>query len=247
MSLIDKQLQEVWNALRADSPQRHDTLRAIRIKHLRGIRDLRVPFQYPVSVLAGPNGCGKSTVLFACACAYRDPERGTRELVPSSLFPNFVDPQRGTLSDTVEHTELEFDYVHGGEGYAMAWKRGKSWNRSFMGRKGGRQPERSLYLRTLAIWNALDQHAEDYAPVLGSTSADLKARMREIDRLGEGAVRQRHAARNGLFALSEELNGTVENVARIVARTETEANRGDMARFRIELGEQIDKWRQDAP
>ena len=32
----------------------------------------------------------------------------------------------------------------------MAWKRGKSWNRSFMGRKGGRQPERSLYLRTLA-------------------------------------------------------------------------------------------------
>ena len=521
MSLIDKQLQEVWNALRADSLQRHDALRAIRIKHLRGIRDLRVPFQYPVSVLAGPNGCGKSTVLFACACAYRDPERGTRELVPSSLFPNFVDPQRGTLSDTVEHTELEFDYVRGGEGYAMAWKRGKSWNRSFMGRKGGRQPERSLYLRTLAnltnpsevrgllqlarkpfhteeltsdllilahrilprryrnlsvisaqtrtllfarvddlpagysefhmssgerailriskdisalqgalvlideveaglhpytqqqamlelqrialrkklqvvvashspvvldsvppearifldrdadtaevrvmpvfrdifqkalygqtrdrlsvlcedavaeeiirgvldvlnaemalrhddvvvgrntgrddfpghvrtlgavdklgdfllvldgdsrhleatikavaadfghsarplflpgeepperwIWNALEQHAEDYAPVLGSTSADLKARMREIDRLGEGAVRQRHAAKDGLFALSDELNSTVENVARSVARTETKANRGDMARFRIELGEQIDKWRQDGP
>ena len=71
--------------------------------------------------------------------------------------------------------------------------------------------------------------------------------MREIDRLGEGAVRKRHAAKDGLFALSDELNSTVENVARIVARTETEANRGDMARFRIELGEQIDKWRQDGP
>ena len=32
----------------------------------------------------------------------------------------------------------------------MAWKRNKSWNRSFMGRKGGTQPERNVYLRTLA-------------------------------------------------------------------------------------------------
>ena len=32
----------------------------------------------------------------------------------------------------------------------MLWKRGKGWNRSYMGRKGGRQPERQLYMRTLA-------------------------------------------------------------------------------------------------
>ena len=57
MSLIEKQLKEVWDALRADSLQRADALRAIRVKHLRGVRDLRVSFQYPVSVLAGPNGC----------------------------------------------------------------------------------------------------------------------------------------------------------------------------------------------
>ena len=64
-----------------------DSLRVTRIKHLRGIRDLRVPFPYPVCVLAGPNGCGKSTVLFACACAYQDPDRGPRDFAPSSLFP----------------------------------------------------------------------------------------------------------------------------------------------------------------
>ena len=32
----------------------------------------------------------------------------------------------------------------------MVWSRGKSWNKSFMGKKQGAQPERSLYLRTLA-------------------------------------------------------------------------------------------------
>ena len=32
----------------------------------------------------------------------------------------------------------------------MLWRRGKSWGRSFLGRKGGAQPVRDVYLRTLA-------------------------------------------------------------------------------------------------
>lgn len=150
MLLVDRQLREVWDSLRAQQAQRPDALRAVAVRRLRGIRDLRVSFTYPVSVLAGPNGCGKSTVLFACACAYRDPSRGSREFVPTSLFPNFIDPSGEGISDTVDRTELEFDYVHRGAAYAMAWRRGKSWNRSFLGRKGGRQPERPVCLRTLA-------------------------------------------------------------------------------------------------
>ena len=102
MSLIAKQLEEVWNALRASNGQRRHVLQEVRLRNLRGIRDLRVPFHYPVSVLAGPNGCGKSTVLFACACAYRDPDRGPKEPAPSSLFPNFTDTLEGTLSDATE-------------------------------------------------------------------------------------------------------------------------------------------------
>ena len=60
MALIETQLEEVWGALRAQGPQRANALTEVRIKNLRGIRDLRVPFNYPVCVLAGPNGCGKS-------------------------------------------------------------------------------------------------------------------------------------------------------------------------------------------
>lgn len=150
MSLIANELREVWDALRADNRSRDDSLSEVRVKRLRGIRDLRVPIEYPVSVLAGPNGCGKSTVLLACACAYRDTNRNPKELAPSSLFPNFTDGQQGTLSDAVDETELEFHYLHDGERLSMVWRRTKSWSRSFMGRKGGRQPERGVYLRTLA-------------------------------------------------------------------------------------------------
>ena len=150
MSLITRQLEEVWGALRASGDQRRHVLQEIRIRNLRGIRELRVPFNYPVCVLAGPNGCGKSTVLFACACAYRIPGHGSRKFAPGVLFPKFTDRLQGTLSDADERTELEYYYLHGGERLSMAWRRGKSWNRSFMGRTGTQQPERELYLRTLA-------------------------------------------------------------------------------------------------
>ena len=149
MSLIARQLTDVWNALRASHAEWDFRLEEVRIGRLRGIKDLRVPLTYPVSVLAGPNGCGKSTVLFACATAYRVPGR-PRAFVPSALFPNFTDRLHGELSDPQERTELAFSYLHDGERLSMAWRRGKAWNRSFMGRKGGKQPEREVYLRTLA-------------------------------------------------------------------------------------------------
>ena len=149
MALFDRQLNEVWQSLRAKRVPEPNELVEVRIRNLRGIRDLTVPLDYPVSVLAGPNGCGKSTVLFACACAYRVPERNPRDFTPSTLFPNFIGG--GTnFQDSLEKTEIELHYLDQGERKSMLWRRGKSWNRSYMGRKGGKQPERQLYLRTLA-------------------------------------------------------------------------------------------------
>ena len=149
MPLLERQLTEVWDALRSQNTQRANALTEVRVRNLRGIRNLSVPFPYPVSVLAGPNGCGKSTVLFACACAYLVPGSGVRDYVPSSLFPNFTGGATG-LSDAADATELEYHYLDNGERNAMVWRRGKAWNRSYMGRKNGKQPERPLYLRTLA-------------------------------------------------------------------------------------------------
>lgn len=145
MPYIDRELSDVWDALRASSGQRDDALVEVRITNLRGIEDVRFPFDYPVSVLAGPNGSGKSTVLFACACAYRVPQRRSGDFAPSRLFPNFVSRQTSVRSDPTPETQLEFHYLHQGERRSMLWRRGKSWSR-----RGDKQPEREVYLRTLA-------------------------------------------------------------------------------------------------
>ena len=144
MSQINQELNAVWNALRASAGQRDETLEEVRITNLRAIDDLRVSFDYPVSVLAGPNGSGKSTVLFACACGYRLPDNTSAAFPPGWLFPNFTSKQEAVRSDPAPGTQLEFHYVHRGDRHSMLWKRGKSWGRS------GHLPERDIYLRTLA-------------------------------------------------------------------------------------------------
>ena len=145
MPPIDRALNEVWDALRASRGQRVEALEEVRITNLRGIEDLRIPFDYPVSVLAGPNGSGKSTVLFACACAYRMPGRRSGDFAPSQLFPNFISRQSAVRSDPAQETELEFNYLHRNERRSMILRRRKTWSRS-----GDAQPEREVYLRTLA-------------------------------------------------------------------------------------------------
>lgn len=149
MSMITRELCEVWNALRGSNGLRNEALTAVRIRQLRGIFDLRLGFHYPVSVLAGPNGCGKSTVLFACACAYRVPGCHRREFAPGRLLPDFNSRLEGVRSDAALETEIECHYLHQGERLSMAWRRKRSWKRSFKGSKGVGQPERQVYLRTL--------------------------------------------------------------------------------------------------
>ena len=154
MSLIARELREVWNALQASKRHRTEALTAVHIRGLRGIHDLRISFDYPVSVLAGPNGCGKSTVLFACACAYRIPGRGQRDsaqdFAPATLFPNFTCRQQAVSSDEAQETDLHFQYLHQGSDQSMAWRRRRSWKRILTSRTVNGQPERVVYLRTLA-------------------------------------------------------------------------------------------------
>ena len=145
MPQIDRELKGVWDALRGSRGQRDEALEEVRITNLRGFEDLRIPFDFPVTVLAGPNGSGKSTVLFACACAYRVPGRRLGDLAPGRMFPNFISRQPAVRSDPAPETELDFHYLHRGERRSMLWKRGRSWSRS-----GSPLPEREVYLRTLA-------------------------------------------------------------------------------------------------
>ena len=140
---------ELWNSLRGRKSHMPHFLDEIRLDKIRGIEHLAIPFDYPVCVIAGGNATGKSTVLFAAACAYRVTSAGPRDFVPSSLFPTHRSKIGGRQDEQSDIT-LEYEYSTPEGRMSMRWRRGKSWNRSFFGRKGGRQPQRLIYLRTLS-------------------------------------------------------------------------------------------------
>ena len=147
--MIERQLRNLWERLQGKKPHLRHFLSEIRLQGIRGIDDLRVAFDYPVNVIAGGNATGKSTVLFAAACAYKVPGAGVKDFVPSTLFPDYR-PKLGGREDEKPEIVLEFDYVTPDGRRAMRWRRSKGWNRSFLGRKKASQPERPLYLRTLS-------------------------------------------------------------------------------------------------
>ncbi|MDE0685600.1 MAG: AAA family ATPase [Candidatus Poribacteria bacterium] len=147
--MIERRLEELGRNLQGKKPHLPHFLSAIRLDGIRGFNNLRVPFDYPVSVIAGGNTTGKSTVLFATACAYKVPDAGVKEFVPSTLFPDYR-PKFGRHQDIQQTVTMEF-YYQTPEGEAsMRWRRTKGWNRSFFGRQNASQPKRQVYLRTLS-------------------------------------------------------------------------------------------------
>lgn len=147
--MLERRLNDLWMNLQGKKSHMPQYLEGVRLKGIRGIDDLRVVFDYPVSVIAGGNATGKSTVLFAAACAYRVPGAGVKDFVPSTLFP-YYRPKTGEREDDRGEITIEFDYLTQGGRLPMQWHRGKGWNRNFLGRKNAQQPERQVYLRTLS-------------------------------------------------------------------------------------------------
>ena len=170
--MIERRLASLWEQLQGKKPHLPHFLSEIRLRGIRGMDDLRVAFDYPVSVIAGENASGKSTALFAAACAYRVPGAGVRDFVPSTLFPDYR-PKTGGRGDGKPEIVLEFDYSTPQGRRSMRWRRVKGWNRSFFSRPGATQPERPVYLRTLSNLS----NPSEVRGVLGMSL--LKSRPRE--------------------------------------------------------------------
>ncbi len=147
--MLERRFDTLWRQLQGKKTHMPHFLTGVQLSGIRGIDDLRVVFDYPVSVIAGGNASGKSTVLFAAACAYKVPGAGVKDFVPSTLFP-YYRPKAGRREDDRREITIEFDYSTQSDRLSMQWHRGKGWNRNFLGRKNGRQPERQVYLRTLS-------------------------------------------------------------------------------------------------
>lgn len=138
----------LWESLQGKKAHMPHFLTEVSVRGLRGM-GLRIRFDYPVSVIAGGNTSGKTTVLFAAACAYKAVGGNGRPFTPSALFPDYR-PQHGQHRDEKGRVTIDFDYATPEGQRAMRWRRSKSWSRSFFGRRGATQPERQVYLRTLS-------------------------------------------------------------------------------------------------
>ena len=118
--MIKRRLEELWGNLQGKKPQLPHFLSEIRLDQIRGLNDLRVMFDYPVSVIAGGNATGKSTVLFAAACAYKVPGAGVKTFVPSTLFPDYR-PKLGERQDIQQQVTIEFNYLTLDGPRSMLW------------------------------------------------------------------------------------------------------------------------------
>ena len=144
--MIDRRLRNLWNSLLVRKPDMPHFLTGVGLTGIRGCDGLRVRFHYPVSVIVGENGSGKSTVLSAAASAYKVPGAGAKEFVPSTLFPDYQ-PKSGRHGDPRGEAIIELVYSTPRGSLYMRWRRTKGWNRSFGGRRNATQPERPVYLR----------------------------------------------------------------------------------------------------
>ena len=154
--MLESRLRELWDTLQGKKPQLQHFLSEIRMDGIHGFKNLRVIFDYPVTVIAGGNATGKSTVLFAAACAYQNMRRqnlSRKDFRPAKLFPTmFTEP--GGREDERREVSIDYDFLTPEGGRSMRWRRSKSgWNRSFFGRQHISQPKRQVYLRTLGNLN----------------------------------------------------------------------------------------------
>lgn len=118
------------------------TLRKIVVRkgEVRGLKKAGIDFEYPITAIAGKNGCGKSTFIALAACAFHNSRTGWRLPDRSDPYYTFSDffVQAGG-EKPLDGVEIWYAIQHDGwqrssrlpEGKGLAWQVSKK-------RKGGR-------------------------------------------------------------------------------------------------------------
>ena len=76
-------------------------LNYVYFKKLKGLEDVKIVFTKPLTAIIGVNGCGKTTIIHALACAYQPTDEGHGE---NHRFPEFFIPNTDALWQGSEFT-----------------------------------------------------------------------------------------------------------------------------------------------
>ncbi|MDE2481541.1 MAG: AAA family ATPase [bacterium] len=140
-------------------------LRSITIDGLRGWNNQEVRFNFPVTVVSGENGSGKSTVLMAAAAAYKDPQRRIT-YSPSAFF-------RTTPWDASSSCSISYKIREGRNDRAYTFRKRERWR--FSGR-----PEREVIFETIARTLPIENLA-GYARIATSRAQEASTRNLDAD------------------------------------------------------------------
>ena len=116
----------------------NNLLERLRIRNAGPIDDLTLEFREGVTVIAGPNASGKTTILLAASSAYNP-----THINQAGLFDPLL-PHRSSVTDE-NQTELEFKYRLDGKPAARTIRMRASMTHTELNER----PMRSTYVKTL--------------------------------------------------------------------------------------------------
>ena len=64
------------------------SLKSVYFKKLKGLTDIEIVFEKPLTAIMGVNGAGKTTVIHALACLYKPDGKGENHKFPEFFIPN---------------------------------------------------------------------------------------------------------------------------------------------------------------
>src|SRR5437763_966844 len=81
-------------------------IHSMEINGFRGVKELRLEFESPITALCGLNGTGKSTLAQIAACGYRKPTTGAlRRYYVKDFFPvSAADPMPFTANAKIVYS-----------------------------------------------------------------------------------------------------------------------------------------------
>ena len=92
------------------------------------------------------------------------------------------------------------------------------------------------------LWGIVRDRPDDFARMFGHAEDDMRKMTLQAERLSEGSVRQPDTARAALGILAADIQRTVPEIARVIARNEAENNA--ISELKRGLEEQIVLWKR---